>query len=303
MEIRCHESIRYLAEDHLIERNQRKTRLVVFLTTATMIGEVIAGYFTGSMALTAEGWHMASHAGALLIALFAYKLAKSQKMSHKFSFGAGKLIPLGGYTSAIVLAVVALLITIESISRFFNPIQIEFNVAIGIACLGLCVNIASALILNHEDHEHDHHHVEGHKHVHDHNIRSAFLHVLADAVTSLLAIGALTFGKFFHVVWLDSIIGIVGAAVIVSWAFQLCKDTGWELLDGHSKTVDWKKLKSIVEVDGAKILDFHVWRIAPKAIACELVVGANQPKGTEHYRTILREDFRVQHIIVEERLN
>src|ERR1017187_672767 len=145
MEIRCHESTRYLADDEHIERNRRKTRLVVFLATGAMIGEVIAGYLTGSMALTAEGWHMASHAGAMLIALFAYRLAKSQKLTNKFSFGAGKLIPLGGYTSAIVLAIVALFVMTESIGRFFSPVQIEFNVAIGIATLGLCVNIASAL--------------------------------------------------------------------------------------------------------------------------------------------------------------
>ena len=308
MEIRCEECLNYLSDDPLIERNQNKTKWVVILTSVMMVAEIIAGSMTGSMALTADGWHMASHAGALLISLLAYHLARSHRMSRHFSFGAGKLIPLGGYTSAVILAIVALLIAAESVGRLVSPVAIEFNEAIGIACLGLLVNIASALILNHDDPAHGHHHEDhdhdsdhAHKHVHDHNIRSAFLHVVADAVTSVLAIIALTIGKIYHITWLDSAIGLVGAGVILSWAFQLCRDTGWELLDGHSKTVDWKKLRAVLEVDGTKIIDFHVWRIAPQAIACELVVSAQAPRGLEHYRGLLREKFSIHHIIVEER--
>jgi len=297
----------FLEQDEIIHRNQRKTQYVVVLTSCMTIGEIVAGYFTGSMALIADGWHMASHAGALLIALLAYKLARSPNLSKKLSFGAGKLIPLGGFTSAIILAMVALLIVIDSVTRLFSPVEIQFREAICIACLGLAVNVLSALILNHETHHHhrhhddDHDHDEEYTHIHDHNIRSAFLHVLADAVVSILAIGALLLGMSYHLNWLDPVIGVVGAVVIVSWAYQLCRDTGWELLDGHSKTVNWSKLQKSVEIEGTRILDFHVWRIAPQAIACELVVKTPAPRGHEYYRNLLREKFSIQHMIVEER--
>ena len=305
MEILCQDCSSYVSDDKLIARNQRKTRWVVVITALTMVLEITMGYVSGSMALVADGWHMASHAGALLIALMAYKLANSQKLSRHFSFGAGKLIPLGGYTSAVILAVVAVLILVESLGRLLSPVSINFDEAIGIACFGLFINILSVFILNDDhshghDHGHDHEHDHNHNHVHDHNLRSAFLHILLDAVTSVLAIIALLLGKYYHFVRLDPIIGIVGAFVICTWAFQLCRDTGWELLDGHSKTVDWKRLRSRVEIEGSRILDFHVWRIAPKAVACELVVGAARLRGLDHYREILRKDFGVQHIIVEE---
>ena len=304
MDLHCQDCVKFLQDDHLIERNRRKTRWVIALTSITMVGEITAGHITGSMALIADGWHMASHAGALLIAFIAYQIARSKKLSKRFSFGAGKVIPLGGFTSAIILSVVAVLILSESVERFFSPGPIRFNEAIGIACMGLAVNLISALILNHEgdhghSHDHDHH---GHGHVHDHNLRAVFLHIAMDAVTSVLAIGGLLLAKLKGWTWTDPAVGVVGAGVIAVWAFRLCRDTGWELLDGHSKTVDWKRLRSIIEVNGAKILDFHVWRIAPTATACELVIGATELRGLDHYRRILREDFSVQHIIVEERM-
>ena len=305
MEIRCPECASYLANDVQIGKNQGKIGLVVAFSIAVMMVEVFTGYYSGSMSLLAEGWHMGSHVGALSITLLAYRLAKSAKFGQKLSFGAGKLIPLGGYTSAVILAVVAVLILVESLGRLLSPVSINFDEAIGIACFGLFINILSVFILNDDhshghDHGHDHEHDHNHNHVHDHNLRSAFLHILLDAVTSVLAIIALLLGKYYHFVRLDPIIGIVGAFVICTWAFQLCRDTGWELLDGHSKTVDWKRLRSRVEIEGSRILDFHVWRIAPKAVACELVVGAARLRGLDHYREILRKDFGVQHIIVEE---
>ena len=150
------------------------------------------------------------------------------------------------------------------------------------------------------DHDTDHNHAHGHHHVHDHNIRSAFLHVIADAVTSLLAIAALSLGKIYHWNFLDPIIGMVGALVILSWAFQLCRDTGWELLDAHSKTIDWKRLRQLIKVEGTRIVDFHMWRIAPKAVACELIVVAPNPRGIEYYRKILHQQFSVQHSVIEE---
>ena len=318
MEIRCSECESYLANDVQIGKNQGKIKWAVLINAIMMIAEVAMGYVSGSMALVAEGWHMGSHVAALTITLFVYRLAKSPRFSQNLSFGAGKLIPLGGYSSAMILSVVALFITIESVERLVSPVHINFNEALLVATIGLTVNIVSALILNvghshshakhehhdhdHEgEHDHDHDHAPQKRHVHDHNIRSAFLHVVADALTSILAIGALILGKVYHWTALDPVIGIVGALVIFSWSFQLIRDTGWELLDGHSKTIDWKKLRSLVEVGGAKILDFHVWRIAPQAVACELVVGTKKPLGLEHYREILREEFSVQHILVEER--
>jgi cation diffusion facilitator family transporter len=311
MDLHCPDCAKFLEDDHVIESNRKKTRWVLALTTLAMIGEIIAGHFTGSMALVADGWHMASHAGALLIALFAYQIARSQKLSKKFSFGAGKVIPLGGFTSAVILSIVAILIFSESFERLFNPNAIQYNEAIGVACIGFVVNLMSALILNHE-HGHEHAHEENHDHghddhrhdhhhVHDHNLRAAFLHIAMDAITSLFAVGGLLLAKYQGWNWMDPVVGLLGAIVIGVWAFRLCRDTGWELLDGHSKTVNWKKLKNTIEISGTRILDFHVWRIAPTAVACELVVEASEPLGLEHYRRILKDDFLVQHVIVEER--
>ena len=300
MEIQCLDCANYLANDNQLTKNQRKIKWVVSFSVLMMVGEVFLGYSTGSMALVAEGWHMGSHVGALSIALIAYHLAKSPRLDRRLSFGAGKLIPLGGYTSAIILGIVALFVFIESVGRLFVPVNIQFNEAIFVAAAGLSVNVISALLL-HTGHDHAHG-PDCRHHVHDHNIRSAFLHVLADAVTSVLALVALTLGKIYHWNFLDPVIGVVGAVVILSWAFQLCRDTGWELLDGHSKTVDWNKLRALVEVPGTKILDFHIWRIAPKAVACELVVSTTHPQGPKHYHKLLRDNFSVQHIVVEEHL-
>ena len=263
MEIRCPECTSYLANDLQIGENQGKIKWVVLINALMMICEVVMGYYSGSMSLVAEGWHMGSHVGALTITLLAYRLAKSPEVAQRLSFGGGKLIPLGGYTSAIILDIVALLVLTESTQRLFSPAHIQFNEALLVASVGLTVNVVSALILNighphahnnhleheHEGDSHEDHEEHHHEHVHDHNIRGAFLHIVADAVTSVLAIMALSLGKLYHWNFLDPVIGIVGAFVIFAWAFQLCKDTGWELLDGHSKTIDWKKLRALVERD------------------------------------------------------
>src|SRR5579859_2106200 len=250
---------------------------------------------------------MASHATALGIALLAYRLARHPSLNRRFTFGAGKLIPLGGYTSAVVLAMIAFLMAFESVQRLFHPVAVQFDQAIGVACAGLIVNVVSALLLSedhsheengHPDHDHGHFHSDGH--VHDLNLRSAFIHVVADAFTSVLAITALVSGKLLHQPRLDAMMGIIGAGVILSWAYQLVRQTGWELLDGHSKRVDLEGLRSAVEKDGARLLDLHVWRIAPKAVACELVVAAHHPKGSRHYRDLLNKEFNIQHSIIEE---
>jgi cation diffusion facilitator family transporter len=214
MEIQCQDCTGFLAADSQLAKNQRKMKWVVAFNLIMMVCEIWVGYTAGSMSLVAEGWHMGSHVGALSIALIAYALAKSPRIEKRLSFGAGKMIPLGGYTSAVILGLVALLVFIESVARLFSPVTIHFNEALLIAVAGLTVNIVSALILK-TDHTHGHSHSHAHDgHIHDHNIRSAFLHVLADAVTSVLAISALTLGKFLNWNFLDPVIGIVGGGDI-----------------------------------------------------------------------------------------
>jgi cation diffusion facilitator family transporter len=299
----------YLLKDSKIKSNEKKTLIVVLLTFVTMVIEVSFGYLTGSMALLADGWHMASHVGALGISLIAYKLARSSKMEKKFSFGTGKFVPLGGYTSAIMLGLVALFMGVESVIRFLNPVTISFSVAILVSVVGLVVNVVSAIILS-DSHEHHHNHDQDninssnhHKeHVHDHNHQSALIHVIADALTSVLAIVALLLGKYFGWHWADPMMGIVGSIVILKWAYNLCKATVWELLDGNSKTITHEQIKSIfLDVEDAEVSDLHIWRVAPNAIACEMMVYNNSPKGSEFYRKRILREFAIEHLIIEER--
>ena len=320
----------YVSRDNKIGSNEKKTLLVVILTFITMIFEVTFGYITGSMALLADGWHMASHVGALGISLIVYKLARSKKFNQKLSFGSGKLIPLGGYTSALMLGLVAVFMGIESINRFLNPLQIDFSVAIWVAVAGLIVNLVSALLLkdshhhDHDDHrthahhdkhdnhahhdEHDNHtqvhdgHNDHNEHVHDHNHQSALVHVIADAFTSVLAIVALVLGKYYGWNWADPIMGIVGAIVILKWAYGLCKATLWELLDGNSKLIKKDDIKKLFSNDAdIEITDLHIWRIAPNAHACELMVYNKSLKGSEYYRTKILDKFEIEHLIIEEK--
>lgn len=300
----------YVIQDSKIGANEKRTFFVVLLTLVTMIFEIAYGHITGSMALLADGWHMASHVGALGISLIAYRLARSEKVNGKFSFGAGKLIPLGGYTSALMLGVVAIFMAIESIERFLNPGEINFSVAIMVSVIGLVVNLLSALLLSHDhehhhhhDHHHDHDHDHDHEHVHDHNHKSALVHVIADAFTSVLAILALMAGKYFGWTWADPIMGVVGSVVILKWAYGLCKATTWELLDGNSKLFKVSDVKNLFkEHSDIEVTDLHIWRIAPNAHACELVVYTQTLRGSDFYRHAILEKFSIQHLIVEERM-
>ncbi len=297
----------YVIQDDKIGSNEKRTIFVVLLTFVTMIVEVYFGYITGSMALLADGWHMASHVGALGISVIAYKLARSEKLNSKFTFGAGKFIPLGGYTSALMLGLVAIFMGVESFHRFLNPEQINFTTAIGVSILGLIVNLVSALLLS-GDHDHHHGHDHSHKHhhhddhVHDHNHKSALVHVIADAFTSVLAIVALVLGKYYGWTWADPVMGIVGSLVILKWAYGLCKATVWELLDGNSKLIDADAIKSLFTEDKeVEVTDLHIWRIAPSAHACEVVIYNNSLKGSEYYRDIILSKFDIEHLIIEER--
>ena len=299
----------YIIDDEAIAKNERKTAIVVIITAIMMVTEILAGFLTGSMALLADGWHMASHAGALFISFLAYRFAKSQQFNENFTFGGGKLIPLGGYTSAIGLAIVALIMASESVQRLFNPGDIHFKQAIFVAVIGLITNVLCAFILmdkdSHHHHGHEHHHPDDHihKHTHDHNLHSAYIHVIADALTSILAIIALITGLFLNQIWLDPVMGIVGSVVIMKWAYNLCRDTGWELLDGHAKSVNHDQVRDLFEKDGAIVQDMHIWRIAPKALACEVSVDTPNPIDVDGYKKILKEKFEVKHINIETLVN
>lgn len=294
----------YVIQDNKIGSNEKKTIFVVILTFITMIFEVSFGYITGSMALLADGWHMASHVGALGISVIAYRLARSKRLNNKFTFGAGKFIPLGGYTSALMLGLVAVFMGVESFERFLNPTSINFSTAINVSIVGLIVNLLSAVLLwdSHDYHHHDHEHSHDHDHVHDHNHRSALIHVIADAFTSVLAIIALVTGKYFGWNWADPIMGVIGSLVILKWAYGLCKATVWELLDGNSRLIKEDDIKELFSGHSdVEITDLHIWRIAPNAHACEVMVYNQDPRGTEFYRELILKNFDIQHLIVEER--
>ncbi len=300
-----------------INENERKTFWVVIITLVMMVIEIVAGHLTQSMALLADGYHMASHAGALGIAFLVYKMAKSEKIRNKLSFGTGKLLPLGGYTSAIGLGMVALWMIAESIERFLNPTPIQFNEAIGIAVIGLVINIICAFILGSEGHSHDHEHKHSHDHddhshnhdhnhahhnkkVEDHNHKSALVHVITDALTSVLAIVALIFGKYFALNWLDPLMGILGAVIIFRWAYGLCVDTGKELLDAQSKEINVDDVKNKIEQTGVQILDLHIWKVGPSNHACQMVVKTSNKKGSHFYKQFLSDSLGAVHLVVEE---
>ncbi len=286
-----------LVHDHVFlgaahDDHARRTMWVVALTALMMIAEIVAGYWTGSMALLADGFHMATHAGALGVSAAAYAYARKHARSSKFSFGTGKVGDLAGFASALVLGVVAVGIGVESVKRLLEPTTVAFGEATIVAVVGLAVNLVSALLLGaghhhhgHDHHGHDHHHDHDHHHEHHHghhgvhnsgdnNLRSAYMHVLADALTSILAIVALLAGRMLGWVWLDPVMGLVGAAVIARWAWTLMRDTAGVLLDATDEHVA-AEVRDLLEAPGdARICDLHVWRVGPQAHAAIVsVVG------------------------------
>ena len=287
-----------------IASNEKRTLWVVLLTATMMVVEIFAGYKTGSMALLADGYHMASHAGALGLAYVVYRLARSPKLSQGLNFGTGKLLALGGYTSAIGLGMVATWMAIESIQRLLHPISIDFNDAILIAIVGLIVNILSACILglNHDHdhgHDHDHDHDHEHSHVEDHNHKSALVHVLADALTSFTAIFALLIGKYFSATWPDPMMGIVGSLVILRWAYSLSRATGRELLDAHPKGMSLSVIKQAIEKDGHRVVDLHAWHTGPSNVVCLLAVVENPNHANTNFRSYFGDQFKGVHLSVE----
>src|SRR5213596_3350218 len=280
---------------------ERRTRIVIGLTAAMMVVEIAVGLMSHSMALLADGWHMSTHVLAFVITAVAYYFARTQAGNARFSFGTGKVGVLGGFASAVVLSVVALLMAGESVHRLFVPLTIHFNEAIGIACVALTVNVVCALLLKEDHHHsaHDHHGQD--RHHRDLNLRAAYLHVLADAFTTFLAIIALTSGKFFGWGWLDPVVGLVGSGVVFSWAYQLLRDTSGILVDRTPLSSDLPdEIRRAVESDGDSIVtDLHVWQVGTGKFAAIVSIVAHQPKSSDDYRELLREHEELVHLTIE----
>lgn len=279
------------------EHGEKRTLMVLLLTGVTMIVEIAAGLAFGSMALLADGWHMGTHVAAFAITVFAYRYARRHAVSPRFTFGTGKVSVLGGFASAVALAVVALVMALESVQRLLAPQTIRFNQAIAVAALGLAVNLFSALILQ-VRHDHDHAHEDDHRR--DHNLRAAYVHVLADALTSVLAIAALTAGKFFGWHRLDSVMGIVGAAVIAKWAHGLLKDTSTILLDGSIKEETLERIVQALEAeDDNRVSDIHVWKVGPHDYATMVSIVTHHPHPADHYKTLISNLTNLSHVTIE----
>lgn len=289
---------RFLGAHH--GEHETRTWLVVALTATMMVVEIVVGYWTGSMALLADGFHMATHAGALLIAALTYRIARRYASDPRFTFGTGKLSDLGGFSSALLLAVVAVGVAVSSIDRLLNPRAILYTEALAVAVIGLLVNLVSAWLLHHEE-VHSHEIESGHhSHAHtDHNLRGAYLHVLADALTSILAIVALLLGRYFGWVWCDPAIGIAGAVLIGVWAVGLLRTAGAVLLDASADaSLDSRIRRTLAEAEG-DVYDFHLWRVAPGRFA--LIVGIDSPDNTpaEVYQRALASIPELCHVTVE----
>jgi len=312
---------------------EKSTGKVMWITAVTMVAEIAAGMAFGSMALLADGWHMATHVAAFGIALFAYRYARHHADNPRYTFGTGKVSVLGGFASAIALAVVALLMAMESVVRMLEPHAIRYNEAIGVAILGLVVNLICGWMLHdHQErgkarpHGHRHHHHgegdaghhlkdghqrdgghEGHashashaSHHSDPNIRGAYLHVVADALTSVFAIIALLAGKYFGWVWLDPLMGIVGAALITRWSIGLTRDTGQILLDGGVDERTRGAIRKAIEEDADnRIADLHVWYVGPRHYSASVSLVTYLPRAPEHYKGLLRDIPDLAHVLIE----
>jgi cation diffusion facilitator family transporter len=275
---------------------ERNTRRVIALAAAMMVVEILAGWRFHSMALLADGWHMGTHVAAFFITVVAYATARRHRDDGTYSFGPGKLDILGGYTSAVILVIVALLVAVESVGRFFEPLAIDYNEAIAIAVVSLGVNVASALLLT-RDYGHGHDHGHGH---HDLNLKAAYLHVVADAVTSVLAIGALTAGKFLGWAWMDPAMGIVGSFLVSRWSWGLLRDTSSILLDRNPESDLGEEIRRVVEADeGAAITDLHVWRLGTDQYSAIVSIAAREPRTPEYYRERLSGHGELRHLTVE----
>lgn len=289
-------------------KGETRTKWVLFLTFTTMLVEIIAGMQFHSMALLADGWHMATHVVAFMIAIFAYRYSRIHELDQTFAFSPAKVSILGGFASSIALAMVALVMAVESLERLVMPQTIRFDEAILVAVVGLVINLLSALLLSdrghhhhHHDHAHDHDHDhDGLHHHHDHNLRAAYLHVMADALTSVLAIVALLAAKYYGWNWLDTAMGFVGAAVILVWAWGLIKETSPVLLDQSVDKQYKQAIQDALEEDGeCRVSDLHVWRLGASHHAAIVVIVTQFPKPPNYYKVLLAGFAYLDHITVE----
>jgi cation diffusion facilitator family transporter len=321
----------FLGKDH--DKAERRTWAVIILCTVMMIAEIVGGALFGSLALIADGLHMSTHAGALLLAALAYTYARKYANDRSFSFGTGKFGDLAGYSSAIVLAMIALLIGYEAVSRFLTPVPISFGEAIPIAVLGLAVNVASAWLLSggqHHGHGHDHAHGHDHgheeaarrveaglaqeqklefeEHDHDHghgahhrdnNMRAAIVHVMADAAVSVLVIVGLLLARAFGWLWMDPLAGFIGALVIANWSVRLLRDTGAILLDRTPDPRMAERVRRIIEDEGDQVTDLHLWRLGPGHLGAIVSVATSGTHGAAHYRQRLAKFADLSHVTVE----
>jgi cation diffusion facilitator family transporter len=296
----------YLGQKHA--RHERGTWVVVALTGIMMVAEIVGGHIYGSMALVADGWHMSTHAGALAIAALAYRFARRHAHDPRFSFGTGKVGELAGFSSAVILGIVALIIGYESLGRLLSPVQIRFEQAIVIAFIGLVVNLVTVWMLYDEEHhrnnthprsghddEHDHHHAD----TRDHNIRSAYFHVLADAMTSVLAIVALLAGSMYGWVFMDPLMGIVGALVIAHWSIGLMRAGGAVLVDMVPDRRLAATIRRRLEIDGDRVADIHLWRLGPGHAALIAAIVSDRPQPPDSYKARLAGIAGLSHVTVE----
>ncbi len=307
----------FLGEKH--DQNARRTWFVVALTLVMMVGEIVAGSFFGSMALLADGWHMGTHAAALGIAGAAYLFARRHLGNARFSFGTGKFGDLAAFSSALILGIIAVQIAYESVLRLITPVPIAYGEAIAVAVLGLCVNLVSAFLLRDD---HDHHHGHGHAHDHDHdddhdhehhdheyydhgrhhrdnNFRAAYVHVLADAATSVLAIAALAIGLHTGWVWADPAVGLIGSIVIASWAYTLIRDAGAVLLDVSVDKKLERTIRARLEAGDDRVTDLHVWQVGPGHCAAVISIVSDAPREPASYKERLHDLKALSHVTVE----
>ncbi len=296
--------------DHVFSQDEqrageKRTIAIVVLTAVMMVVEIAAGLIYGSMALLADGLHMASHATALSIAVFAYVVSRRLAADRRFAFGVGKINSLAGFASAVMLMGFAVVMVIESTDRLINPLAIAFDQALIVAVVGLVVNGVSAWVLMSTPHEHDHAHDydddhEHSHHGHDHNLRAAYLHVLADALTSLLAIMALLAGKYMGASWLDPAMGIVGAVLVARWSYGLIRDTGRVLLDHQADDDHLALLRASIELNSTdRITDLHVWSIGHGIFAAEIAIVSDEPKTPHYYKSLIPAQLDIVHATVE----
>jgi len=296
-----HEHV-FLGAQHA--RNERRTWLVVGLTVAMMVVEIAGGSIFGSMALLADGWHMATHALAIGIAASAYLFARRHAHDQRFAFGTGKLGELAAFASAIVLAMIALLVAWESFLRLARPVPIAYGEAMAIAAVGLIVNLGSAWLLREDHAHHHHHHHEGDDHAHHHdgadnNLRAAYLHVLADAATSVLAITSLALAWSFDWRWIDPVVGVVGACVIASWSYGLIRDAGAVLLDVVPDQGAASDIRRRLEIDGDRVSDLHLWQVGPGHRAAVVSIVTDRPQPPSAYKSRLSGVRGLSHVSVE----